>query len=284
MLRLSLDALRAVQDKTAPAHLFFAHRPLSPSAHLDVAVLDASFNPPTIAHLALAKAALNLADPQQMIDNDSTRSSLMILLLSVANADKIIDPAKDATYPQRCAMITALANNLSSSLPTRPNIAAMIINEPIFFKKAQIITDFIRSASSSQPRVSLTWLMGFDTLQRVFHPKYYNHDRDQMLRSLTQFIGPNSEPNSRIVCAARNTADPTSDSDPGQDDPDLPDGAQQFLEQKRIIMLDLGKSAMGVSSSRVRQRVREHNMEWMQDVVPGVQEIILSDRLYLARQ
>ena len=76
---------------------------------LHISVLDASFNPPTLAHLALANSLPPQTSPGYPPDFDAR-----LLLLSVRNADKQLKPT-DATYEQRIEMLVLLAHDLARS-------------------------------------------------------------------------------------------------------------------------------------------------------------------------
>jgi nicotinamide-nucleotide adenylyltransferase len=102
--------------------------------------LDSSFNPPTLAHLALAKAP---APPPRSggaigeIKDESSGYDAHLLLLSIRNADKPLKPG-DATHLQRLEMMFFFAQDIIQSAlqsPTstchdgeaEPNISGIII-------------------------------------------------------------------------------------------------------------------------------------------------------------
>ncbi|KAJ5812187.1 Cytidylyltransferase [Penicillium riverlandense] len=81
--------------------------PVPPPATLYV--LDASFNPPTLAHLHIASTALQ-----------ETTSARLLLLLATQNADK---PSKPASFEDRLAMMELFAHDLRSHLAANPGPA-----------------------------------------------------------------------------------------------------------------------------------------------------------------
>jgi nicotinamide-nucleotide adenylyltransferase len=102
-------------------------------------------------------------------------SSRLLLLLATQNADK---PSTPAPFEDRLVMMTLLArelhNDLTSSGSTAspddcPQIDIGVTKEPYFVNKAAAI-DSSKEYPASTEQVHLT---GFDTLIRIFNPKYY---------------------------------------------------------------------------------------------------------------
>ena len=129
-------------------------------------VLDSSFNPPTLAHLRIASSAV-LEKPGL--------SSRLLLLLATQNADK---PSKPASFEDRLVMMELFAQDLLSYLETTspsigqqrlPQIDIGVTKKPYFVDKAAEIESSGVYASSLE-QVHLT---GYDTLIRIFNPKYY---------------------------------------------------------------------------------------------------------------
>ncbi|EGV61436.1 nicotinamide-nucleotide adenylyltransferase [Yamadazyma tenuis] len=110
-------------------------------------VLDSSFNPPHYGHLELIKRA---APPKSHI----------ILLLSVNNADKKPIPA---SFDQRLDMIYKFGQNLLTH--DSLNYTICVSKSPKFVEKSLEINQIFEGTK--------TYLLGFDTLVRVFNPKYY---------------------------------------------------------------------------------------------------------------
>lgn len=134
------------QRNAAPSHSLF--------------VLDSSFNPPTAAHLSIATSALE----------DSRRPSRLLLLLATQNADK---PSKPAWFEDRLVMMTLFAQDLRTHLQSRlselPDIDIGVTKKPYFVDKAAAIEESGLYTSDTE-QVHLT---GYDTLIRIFNPKYY---------------------------------------------------------------------------------------------------------------
>eukprot|EP00158_Paraphelidium_tribonemae_P000683 Partr_v1_DN23151_c0_g2_i1_m43959 putative Conserved hypothetical protein len=114
-------------------------------------ILDSSFNPPTRAHLHLIERAVSKL-PQ--VDR-------LLLLLATKNADKASSSQVD--YDQRLQMMNIMASH--SSLRDRVDIATT--SHSLFLdKNREIRTEYGNDCI-------VYYLMGMDTLVRVFDMKYY---------------------------------------------------------------------------------------------------------------
>ncbi|KAH8117928.1 hypothetical protein DFH11DRAFT_1808453 [Phellopilus nigrolimitatus] len=196
----------------------------SSKAGLRIAILDSSFNPPTLAHLALARSA------RHSHDDDHSPCDARLLLLSVRNADKALK-AGDASYEQRLEMMKLLAEELEDQLSSpgkqeSGNVAVAIIDEPTFVRKSAVLHQFLqdrvaslKSDSSEQvdavlssprptssptlvPQIKLDFLMGFDTLERFLAPRYYWGIERRHARSAQTGDG------SSVICAWRGERSP----------------------------------------------------------------------------
>ncbi len=119
-------------------------------------VLDASFNPPTIAHWSLIERGC-----QALVTQHAA------LVLSSTNVDKKVF---GAPLPQRLAMMDDLA-------ATRPSTAVAICRYARFVDKATALSPLF-------PNTRLVFAIGYDTLIRLFDEKYYT----QMNRELEQLF------------------------------------------------------------------------------------------------
>ncbi|KAI1388601.1 Nucleotidylyl transferase [Hypoxylon trugodes] len=153
-------------------------------------VLDSSFNPPTLAHQGMALSALSeCREPGE----DSTPRSRVLLLLAVNNADKAPKPA---AFPQRLAMMYIFAQDLLSTTSTlhEPQntceaVDIAVTTEPYFHAKSAAIatSDFYHiptNPSEETKAIEQVYLTGFDTLIRIFNPKYYPNN------SMAQVLSP----------------------------------------------------------------------------------------------
>ena len=152
-----------------------------------IAVLDASFNPPTRAHAGLAH--LRPATSPHHFDAH-------ILLFSVRNADKGRGRPGDASPLHRLHMMLLLAQHLEQS---DMQVAVALVDEPLVFAKSTLLHTHLRASAP----LHLHWLMGSDTLVRVFQPKYYGSEA-ALVHACDRFF---AQEQSHMLCAERS---PTS--------------------------------------------------------------------------
>ncbi|KAG0276762.1 hypothetical protein BGZ95_007063 [Linnemannia exigua] len=135
---------------------FTIDRPASTTRPTRIAVLDSSFNPPTKAHYQLLKAAARVG------------CDAVLLLLATNNVDK---GQTGASAIERLEMMEAVAMDSIRNEKEDPALRHMAVGLTIharFMDKAQPILDYYPPNT-----VQLSWIMGHDTMTRLFDPKYY---------------------------------------------------------------------------------------------------------------
>ncbi len=158
-------------------------------------ILDSSFNPPSVAHMQMATSAVRdlrrqhrqqLQQQQQSVHPVAMR---LLLLLSVNNADKVPKPA---AFEQRLSMMLAMAQDMQAILeaeaveiertgeaaspsPSSLPIDIGLTSEPYFHNKSNAIaaSPFYTRPALDPAGPEQVFLVGYDTLVRVFDPKYY---------------------------------------------------------------------------------------------------------------
>jgi nicotinic acid mononucleotide adenylyltransferase len=118
--------------------------------------LSASFNPLTVAHVWLVREASRLAPPDEVL-----------LLLAKANVDK---EAEGFPLGRRLTLLRRYAES-------HPTFSVAAVSHGRFVDKAQAILPHYPQGTR------LSFILGFDTLIRLFDPKYYA-DRDASLTTL----------------------------------------------------------------------------------------------------
>ncbi|OBS27715.1 hypothetical protein FPOA_01657 [Fusarium poae] len=159
----SSDAFRVLCTLPHTSNVPAPRRPGRPVRHL--VVLDSSFNPPTLAHANMARTALKSEGQQRLM-----------LLLSVNNADKAPKPA---SFPIRLSMMEAMGREL---LDEGVEIDVAVTTMPFFHDKAKAIAESGFYAAETREQPTQTFLAGFDTIVRIFNPKYYNEGIQNALR------------------------------------------------------------------------------------------------------
>lgn len=162
-------------------------------------VLDSSFNPPHWGHFTLVKKAVEYYSDRLIQDSENkggenenkTRSQInVLLLLSVRNTDKVNNPA---TFDKRCEMISFLKFELENEIKPQINCSIGLTIFGKFIDKNKIIKD------KYCPKGLIVYLVGFDTIVRVFDPKYYLPD--PLSLALGEFMST-----SEFFCLTRKTA------------------------------------------------------------------------------
>lgn len=143
-------------------------------------VLDSSFNPPHLGHYALVKEALRYHKTLKSAVGPGT--VLFLLLLSVKNADKPVQPAP---FDKRLDMMYLMAKYMEQDLDIDVSIG--LTNHAKFVDKAVSISQYLKNLFPDEyMSMRLTFLVGFDTLIRIFDPKYYVPDK--LLEVLDTFM------------------------------------------------------------------------------------------------
>lgn len=261
-----------------------------PNRSLRISILDSSFNPPTLAHLALANSprpSCRDDDEQTSETQDTCGYDAKLFLLSVKNADKSLK-AGDATYQQRLEMMLLLSKDvIASQHEAATNVAIAIIDKPTFVGKSSALLDFLQRRLTTPLPLELTFLVGLDTLERLFSPRYYASETD-MMASLRQFLSaaPQGD-NSRIVCAKRVSSPAEAPLSP--EDISSLALAKEFRESDRIVMIDIGNIVNRYSSSAIRSVIGrfgfgqtvDQDGGWKSMVTREIADYIVEQRLYV---
>jgi nicotinamide-nucleotide adenylyltransferase len=273
-------------------------------------ILDSSFNPPSIAHLALAISALR--NPGV----GDAKPPRLLLLFATQNADKKATPA---SYVSRLAMMTAFAEDLSLSLSSsqpRPSSSPSAASSPklispqddaptappdlsqipidIALTTAPYYTDKSTAISTSSPPAYPSnpvhvYLIGFDTLVRFCAPKYYP-SHDPPLSALQPFF----EAGNGLRVTER-PAEGVGEGDPygsvEQQRTYIEDLGNGVLEKEgfkrewaRQIELVVAGEGVGVSSTRVREAAKRGDWEGVRGLcTEGVAGWVRGEALYSER-
>jgi nicotinic acid mononucleotide adenylyltransferase len=162
-----LHAMKRVQRLLDQLDPHDAPRAVSVSAKHEprdsVIVFTGSFNPPTIAHLALLKQAQKYARGH--------KSMHLYAAFSKQTVDK-----EQVERPLVLDRVQLLRTVLRQRLP---DVNILLFNRGLYLEQAQALR-------ASYPRVGrIYFLMGFDKILQIFDPRYYE-DRDAALEALFQ--------------------------------------------------------------------------------------------------
>ncbi|MBE7518748.1 MAG: hypothetical protein HS107_05830 [Thermoflexaceae bacterium] len=203
-----------------------------------VAVLPSAFNPPTVAHLELLALARNVPGVV------STAA-----MLSTRNVDKGLH---GASLPHRIGMLLAVAERGEHHAVLGANAAR--------------IADQGEALRRRYPGVPFDFVAGFDTLVRLFDPRYY----ENMAAELAGFFAHH-----RVIATNRGEAHTGTVRDFIESTP----AARDYRE--RVLVHSLAEHPASLSSTQAREaaaRGKEH------PAVPAeVAEYIRRHRLYRDR-
>lgn len=313
------SALRQFQSSGKPFQLLGGD-PAATRRCGTLVVLDSSFNPPTIAHLQMAVSALRDLQTQRDIaatlrgGDDAAQQAggrggvRLLLLLAVNNADKAPKPA---SFEHRLLMMRYFAGDIQRAWRTaqaqaqsqsqsqeyqgsqRPAseegheddipVDIGLTTHPYFHDKSAAIAsspqyDFPPAASTATEQI---FLAGYDTLIRIFNPKYYSapvpeegigrEDKTPMQASLDPFFA-----RARLRITMRTDADWGGREDQLRYVEGLVDGDE--LEKaggrrewaKRVDMVEAmeGDDGLVLSSTEARAAVEEKDWEKLRRLIP----------------
>ncbi|MEO8538624.1 MAG: hypothetical protein ABI577_02710 [bacterium] len=210
-----LEMLDAVSEPAAVR--FDTGRDLSGS----VAVLPSAYNPPTVAHHHLLERAVQ-----------SFHLNGAMALLTTRNVDKDLH---GASLQDRVGMLLALAESWSELVIVASNQARIV--------------DQALALTSTFPGVQFDFVVGFDTLERLFAPRYYS----DMVNELRPFFARH-----RVLAANRGAVETL--------------GVQEWVLANaktfatRIEFLEIEEAPAAMSSTHVRRSIaagieHDHLME-----------------------
>jgi nicotinic acid mononucleotide adenylyltransferase len=185
--------------------------------------LSASFNPLTVAHIWLIQEATRIFSPDEVL-----------LVLARTNVDK---PVEGFPLERRLSL-------LARFVEPRPTFSVAACSHGRFVDKAEVIQHHYPSETR------LAFILGFDTLVRLFDPKYYADLNTSMsaLFDASEFIAANRAP-------------------------DPPEAVASFLARPevapyahRIRMIRLPPEIAAMSATEVRDRLERG--EPVTDLVP----------------
>ncbi|RUP47296.1 hypothetical protein BC936DRAFT_145894 [Jimgerdemannia flammicorona] len=219
-----------------------------------IAILDSSFNPPTFAHRALLLHTLRRTDPPTDFD-------AALLLFSTTNADK----QPGGTGPvERVMMMELAACTMASEISPRA-LAVGVTKHARFVDKAEAILRSLASSSSVTPE--LYFIMGLDTILRLFSPKYYPGT------TVVQALGPFFA-RSKVVCADRAGV---------QEEEAVRFWVGEEVKEfdGRVGRVEIPEEARELSSTRAREAVRRGEWEEVERIVgKEVAQFVKDEGLY----
>lgn len=232
-----------------------------------ICILDSSFNPPHLGHLSLVKESLNYN-----FNEIQSEDKIVLLLLSVKNADKIVP--QPASFDHRLEMMIKLADYINTSF--KVDVKVGLTNHAKFVDKSESIKAYLNDNLLLTSGTRLTFLVGFDTLVRILDPKYYTTGTlQQCLNSFFEI--------SDLFCLTRNDGSISLE------------GQFQYLESmsngklenipkswssKIFLFHNESLRLSEISSSYIRTNIREGKEEWFDKSIPDIRNYIIKEGIY----
>ncbi|CAI4037550.1 hypothetical protein SMKI_03G0230 [Saccharomyces mikatae IFO 1815] len=224
-------------------------------------VLDSSFNPPHLAHFQLLS---------QTVKNFKLRNthSHVLLLLAVNNADKLPKPA---SFPHRLEMMCLFADYLQEKLPHSVVSVGLTVFSKFIDKDIVLREQFTKGYNTD-----IGYLVGFDTIARIFDEKYY-----QPLKISNVMEGFMS--GSQLYCLARGDCHLNvelqfkyaSDILEGKFEPVIP---REWGTRIHVMQNDY-PSLRNVSSSEIRNKLKMGQVENLRDELPpGIYDYVIKNK------
>jgi nicotinic acid mononucleotide adenylyltransferase len=211
-------------------------------------ILDSSFNPPTKAHANLMAKALSSKPPHYF--------DASLLLFSTVNADKKLT---GASVLQRAQMMELMANQFQHS-----NIAVGFTPHAKFINKAKAIQAWFKNNP-----IELYFILGYDTIIRLFDPKYYAPV------SVKEALAPFFDNHCHIICADRGA---------GQEDEEKEafwKGISQEYQADLIHRIELDSTAQIVSSTLARSLLSQDDSSKLGSVLDSdIIQFIRQEKMY----
>lgn len=258
-------------------------------------ILDSSFNPPTVAHMAMATSALHDLRTQRNIagalrGGDAAKTSgpggdgvRLLLLLAVNNADKAPKPA---SFEQRLLMMHHFAEDIQQTWRKAQTeeeelpVDIGLTTHPYFHDKSAAIAaspEYSFAPSSSEQ----VFLAGYDTLIRIFYPKYYSAespDKTPMQTALDPFLA-----RARLRITMRTDAEwggraeqeDFADKLANGDELERVGGRREWATRVELVEGLEGSDGLVLSSTEARAAVEEGDWKKLRRVIPaGVAGVI----------
>lgn len=202
-------------------------------------VLDSSFNPPHFGHLTLVRNSAKYYQSKGVKDLHT------ILLLAVNNADKGSKPASIGKRMEMMQLFSQCLFNVGFA-----DVSLALTSHAKFVNKRNDIQDYV---GKDNPNTKISFLVGFDTLIRIFDPKYYV---PQLVSEALETFMASAE----FCCLVRDDDQMTieeqykyvDDISKGEREPQIPRSWGQ-----RIHLIEVDDGFKSVSSSSIRRAAIE---------------------------
>lgn len=249
--------------------IYHTHSPVISPSTRRLCILDSSFNPPHLGHYALVNKSITYPYHGQVMPKDSVG---VLLMFSVNNCDK--KTPKPAPFEHRVQMMCLLADHIKQEMDVP--VYVIVTDQPIFADKSVQVQQWIKQTAGLVEGLRLTFLLGFDTLVRVFDNKYYaptpttvaleGFMRHNDLFALTRDDDKEYSLEQQLSYVENIRSGKNKDC--------LPEWSE------RIFIGEGDPSLLKVSSSRIRALIESGDTTWQTETIPSIVEFIQESKPY----
>uniref|UniRef100_V5ELW6 Nicotinamide-nucleotide adenylyltransferase n=2 Tax=Kalmanozyma brasiliensis (strain GHG001) TaxID=1365824 RepID=V5ELW6_KALBG len=175
------------------------------------------------------------------------------------------------------------------------NVAVGLVDKPLIFAKSTLTWDlFKQQQSPAKPR--LHWVVGFDTLYRVFQLKYYpslEEFQQQCLqffeREGTTFVCARRDPSSypQLISGESSEQDAEQQARREEDKLLASENVAPWVERGSVGMLDIDPDQAKLSSTKIRSLLKDDSVDDKQKkerleglVPPSLVEYLVESKIY----
>jgi len=167
-------------------------------------------------------------------------------------------------------MMTLFARDMQAFRPGI-SVAVGVIDEPTFVGKSRVIQKTFGSGSGDGGTAVRTWFgVGWDTLLRVFEPRYYGGP-EGMAEQMEEFFQSGG---SGITCARRGMAS-SEEEDRFLQQPEV----KRWVDARKVVMVDIGERA-AYSSTAIRDAIGRGERTWKSMCTESIAQFVEREGLY----
>lgn len=230
-------------------------------------ILDSSFNPPHYGHYSLIKESVKYRYNGK--DPDTTG---VLLMFSVNNCDK--KTPKPAAFEYRLDMMCLFADYIKDKLDVPTYV--IITDQAIFADKSLLVQSWIKDTVGVIEGLKLTFLLGYDTLVRVFDNKYYEPIPTTV--ALRDFMEQND-----LFSVTRDDDKNSSIAEQLQYVDKIKAGKiEDCLSEwgDKIFVTSGDAEVLKLSSSKIRSQVEAGDDSWHEETIPTLVKYLQENKVY----
>lgn len=182
-------------------------------------------------------------------------------------------------------MMEIMAKHMQAESPKGfPKVAVGSLAAATFAEKAPIIQDYLDASAvhTAEQQYTLIFFIGFDTVTRLFMPKYYDNSEKRMHEVLEKFF---IQDKCEVICAKRPVENVAQQDVADQEEESFfkrPE-VSKYVEIGKLKLVDI-EGTVGISSTKIRQALKRLNSGDSGDSEKQLRSLILDDILQYCKQ